>query len=115
MGRNQQLMQRKIRNTKRHRQFIDIMHTVNFRECRVTDHAIMRFLERVNPQADRLHALNTLRDAFKNAEYVGRVETKSGIARVYRNGAIVMRLGVDDLQNTIVTCWADYSQHPDCA
>lgn len=115
MGRNQQLMQRKIRNTKRHRQFVDIMHTVNFRQCRVTDHAIDRYLERVNPDTSRHQALLTLRDAFKNADYIGRVETENGIARVYRNGALVMRLAAEDLQNTVVTCWADYSQHPDCA
>lgn len=115
MGRNQQLMQRKIRNTKRHRQFVDIMQTVNFKNCRVTEHAIDRYLERVSPQVTRNMALTTLRDAFKNAEYVGRVETDNGVARVYRNGALVMRLAAEDLQNTIVTCWADYSQHPDLA
>jgi hypothetical protein len=115
MGKNQTLMQRKIRHTKRHRQFATIMQTVNFRNCRVTEHAIDRYLERVSTNTTRHAALNTLRDAFKNAEYVGRVETENGAARVYRNGALIMRLAAEDLQNTIVTCWADYSQHPDCA
>lgn len=90
---------------KRRLSLINLTNDINFKRCIATNHAIVRFIERINPQACRITADHAIQHAFKNAEYIGRHVNEAGEpSRVYRNGALIMRLALHE--NVVITVFA---------
>jgi len=90
---------------KRRTSLINLTNDINFKRCIATNHAIDRFIERINPQACRITADHAIQHAFKNAKYVGRHTNEAGEpSRVYRNGALVMRLALQE--NVVLTVFS---------
>lgn len=90
---------------KRRTSLINLTNDINFKRCIATNHAIERFIERINPRACRTTADHSIQHAFKNAKYVGRHTNESGVpSRVYRNGALEMRLALKE--NVVLTVFS---------
>ncbi|WP_026832206.1 hypothetical protein [Exiguobacterium undae] len=91
---------------KRRISLINLTNDINFKRCIATNHAIDRFIERINPKACRITADHAIQAAFKNAKYVGRHHNEKGDpSRVYRNGALIMRLA--PVENVVLTVYSD--------
>lgn len=91
---------------KRRLSLINLTNDINFKRCIATNHAIDRFIERINPKTCRITADHAIQAAFNNAEYVGRHRNEKGEpSRVYRNGALIMRLA--PVENVVLTVFSD--------
>lgn len=87
---------------KRRLSLTNLSNDINFKRCVATNHAIDRFIERINPKACRTTADDAIQEAFKNAEYVGRHQNDNGdSSRVYRNGLLIMCLA--PTENIVLT------------